>query len=304
MLDNPSINFTNDNTNSEYNNKLALQCSYLINEIKRKNSKLLLPLYINNKKIYLQNKLISNKVNNLYSKSKDNKKKIISRNVLKSSLFKNKSEGNIPMKNYPYSKVYPSNNVSLASLYNLPTLKPKNKLNLNKSLILHKSNIHIQEKKEEPKNTSTPEKKNKFLGLENFMRDKFYADTEKKLKNKIKTIYFRKDARIKDKIIFMKKFGVFWKEFILYCTPIINLKKYQIDYEHRKQSNIESINEKIYKSRNANISDNIMDTSSNQRYNKSANKSYCLPEVISTKTKIISRNISQIEKPNRRSIGV
>ena len=169
---------------------------------------------------------------------------------------------------------------------------------------MHKSNIRIQEKKEEPKITSTPEKKNKFLGLENFMRDKFYSDTEKKLKNKIKTIYFRKDAKIKDKIIFIKKFGVFWKEFILYCTPIINLKKYQIDYEHRKQNNIESINEKIYKGRNSKISDNIIDTSSCQRYNKSANKSDCLPKLASSKTKINLRSQSQIDKPNRRSIGI
>ena len=305
MLNNPSMNITNNyTTNSDYNNKLALECSYLINEIKRKNSKLLLPLYINNKKIYLQNKLISNKVKNLYSKSKDNKKKFISRNVLKNNLFKNKSEGNLPLKHYPCSKNNLKNNISLASLYNLPTLKQKNKLNLNKSLIMHKSNIRIQEKKEEPKITSTPEKKNKFLGLENFMRDKFYSDTEKKLKNKIKTIYFRKDAKIKDKIIFIKKFGVFWKEFILYCTPIINLKKYQINYEHRKQNNIESINGKIYKGRNSKISDNIIDTSSYQRYNKSANKSDCLPKVASSKIKINFRNQSQIDKPNRRSIGI
>ena len=303
MLNNPSMNFTNI-TNSEYNNKLALECSYLINEIKRKNSKLLLPLYINNKKIYLQNKLLSYKVNDLYSKKKNNNKKCISRNVLKNNLFKNKSEGNLALKKYPCSKNNLKNNISLASLYYLPTLKPKNKINLNKSLIMHKNNIHILEKKEEPKITNTPEKKNKFLGLENFMRDKFYSDTEKKLKNTIKTIYFRKDAKIKDKIIFMKKFGVFWKEFILYCTPIINLKKYQIDYKNRKKNNNASISKKIYNGINANISDNIIDTSSYKRYNKSANKSYCLPKVASSKKKIYLRNQSQIDKPNRRSIGI
>ena len=305
MLNNASMNIINNNTtNSEYNNKLALECSYLINEIKRKNSKLLLPLYINNKKIYLQNKLLSYKVNDLYSKKKNNNKRCISRNVLKNNLFKNKSEGNLPLKKYPCSKINLKNNISLASLYNLPTLKPKNKINLNKSLIMHKNNIQILEKKEEPKITNTPEKKNKFLGLENFMRDKFYSDTEKKLKNTIKTIYFRKDAKIKDKIIFIKKFGIFWKEFILYCTPIINLKKYQIDYKNRKQNNNASISKKIYNGINANISDNIIDTSSYQRYNKSANKSYCLPKVASSKTKISLRNQSQIDKPNRRSIGI
>ena len=309
MLNNPSMNITNNNTsNSEYNNKLALECSYLINEIKRKNSKLFLPLYINNKKIYLHNKLLFDKVNNLYSKSKNSKKKFISRNVIKNNnLTKNKSEGNLPLKKYPNSKDNLRNNISLASLYNLPTLKPKNKLILNKSLIMHKNKFNILEKKEEPKVTSTPKKKNKFLGLENYMRDKFYSDTEKKLENKIKTIYFRKDAKIKDKIIFIKKFGIFWKEFILYCTPIINLKKYQIDYQHKKQNNFKSVNEKIYKGRNSNISDNIIDTSSYQRNNKSASKSYCLPIVISSKTsktKINLRNNSQIDKPNRRSIGV
>ena len=105
MLNNPSMSIiNNNNTNSDYNNKLALECSSLINEIKRKTSKLLLPLHINNKKIYLHNKLLSNKVNNLYSISKNNNKKFISRNVLKNNLFKNKSEGNLPFKKCQYSK--------------------------------------------------------------------------------------------------------------------------------------------------------------------------------------------------------
>ena len=73
------------------------------------------------------------------------------------------------------------------------------------------------------------------MGIENFMKEKFYSDTENKLRNNIQTKYFRNDWMIKDKIIFLKKFGIFWRGFIQYCTPIIKLKKYQLDFLNKKQ---------------------------------------------------------------------
>ena len=62
MTNNLTININSINdANIKFNNKFGLQCSYLINEIKRKNSSLLLPINIKNKKIYLKYKLITNK---------------------------------------------------------------------------------------------------------------------------------------------------------------------------------------------------------------------------------------------------
>ena len=42
----------------------------------------------------------------------------------------------------------------------------------------------------------------------------------------------------------MKKFGIFWKGFIQYCTPIIRSKIYKIDNENKnKENNINSKDE-------------------------------------------------------------
>ena len=240
MTNNLTININSINdANIKFNNKFELQCSYLINEIKRKNSSLLLPINIKNKKIYLKDKLITNKKSHIYLKRKDNIKKLISRNIHKNVLFKNLSEDNIKLKE---GSIIPNNNISLISLYHLPKVKVINNVHCNKSIIIKKSEIINYKKKNFDE--INDKKRKDFLGVKNYMKEKFYSDTENKLKNKIKTKYFRNDKMVKQKIIFMKKFGIFWKGFIQYCTPIIRSKIYKIDNENKNKNNENNLNSK------------------------------------------------------------
>lgn len=273
-MQNISLIESKNNNNEELNNKLALECSYLINEIKRKNSALFLPIFITNKKIYLKDKLLSSKKYYFNVKNKNNIKKLIARNIQKKYYNKNLSEDNIIQKKIKKTKK--NNNINLASLYNLPKLKQKY-LNKSQSTIIdHKNYLYnYNPKSQEVEIIDGKSKKNSnFLGIENFMKEKFYADTENKLKNKIQTKYFRNDELIKQKIIFMKKFGIFWRGFIQYCTPIIKLKKYQLDFAFKKKKNGNEFdyNEKINKKRYLNI---------NYENNKGAetNKLYYLPKI-------------------------
>ena len=233
MTNNLTINInSNNDTNIKFNNKIDLQCSYLINEIKRKNSSLLLPINIKNKKIYLKDKLISNKKSHIYLKRKDCIKKLISKNIHKNVLLKNLSEDNIKTKE---GRIIPNSNVSLTSLYHLPKVKNINQIRHHKTIIINKNIINNSKKKNRDEKDDM--KRKDFLGIKNYMNEKFYSDTEKKLTNKIKTKYFRNDKKIKQKIIFMKKFGIFWKGFIQYCTPIIRSKIYKIENEEKNINN-------------------------------------------------------------------
>ena len=280
MHSNSTMNIRNNNyPNQEYNNKLALECSYLINEIKRKNTSLLLPIYITDKKIYLKDKLLSNKKSHTYLKRKNSIKKLMTRNIHNNILSKNISGENIRIRKHPIiqkDNIY--NKVPLTSLYNLPKIRCKDKIRRIKSVIINNNNNINDNPTTQTDNTSGVKKDNKksndFLGIENIMRDKFYADTENKLKNKIKTKYFRNDGTIKKEIIFMKKFGIFWKGFIQYCSPIINLKKYKIDYKN-KENNINIIDGYINKDKD------------NQNNNSSKkNKALSLPKIDTSKFKL------------------
>ena len=257
-----NIRSKKNNFNQELNNKLALQCSYLINEIKRKNTTLLLPIHISNKKIYLHNKLLTNKKSFSFIKTKDNIRKIISRNVEKKFFSQNVSKNRISQNKISIIKSNnsqkekmsnSSNNIPLTSLYNLPKMKKEKNSHIRNIIIVNKTNRNnkinksvTQEKNDTDKNNSKI--KNGLSHVENYMKEKFFVDTENKLKNKILTKYFRNDGTIKDKIIYMKKFGIFWKGFIQYCTPIISLQKYKVNFDKNKNQNeLNNNNRYIYR---------------------------------------------------------
>ena len=279
-MQNNSVIESKSNNNIELNTKLALECSYLINEIKRKNSSLLLPLYINNKKIYLKNKLISDKKCHFNYKSKI--KKLLAKNIQNKRYFRNYSEQNIFQKKTEIEKA--NKGISLNLLYSLPKLKAKRKIYLNKN-INYRNSINYNSKSQnedifvgiDESVGRSAKKQSNFLGIENFMKEKFYSDTENKLKSKIKTIYFRNDEMIKQKIIFLKKFGIFWRSFIQYCAPIIKLKKYQLDYKYKFGKNINDNNNNDNNSFNNNKNDfNIVEN----------NKQFSLPKIDLSKYKI------------------
>ena len=236
-MKNNSLITIKSNNNTELNNKLTLECSYLINEIKRKNSSLLLPIFITNKKIYLKDKLLSTKKFHFNYRNKNIIKQLICKNIKKKYYHKNLSVDSVLPKKININKS--NNNISLTSLYKLPKLKYNKKINKSKSALIHSNknfnNFLNQKPQKNEEKVEKTKKKNDFLGIENFMKEKFYSDTENKLRNNIQTKYFRNDWMIKDKIIFLKKFGIFWRGFIQYCTPIIKLKKYQLDFLNKKE---------------------------------------------------------------------
>ena len=259
----------NSNKKYELNNKLALQCSSLINEIKRKNSELLLPIYIKNKRLYIKKKILSNKSNKFNNKGVNNLKKLISRNIHKNDSSNNFSEGNINIKNNKLIQL--NRNISVSSVYKLPKIKPQKRMNKNWSVIINSNNLRKKPEPEETKNNSS-HKKDNFLGIENFMKEKFYSDTDNKFRNKIKTKYFRNDGNIKEKIIFLKKFGIFWRAFIQYCGPIINLKKFKINYENKNGNKI-----------NNNIKGTVNNSFENINNNTYKIKSLSFPKIYSQK---------------------
>ena len=86
--------------------------------------------------------------------------------------------------------------------------------------------------------------------LHNFMKDKFYADTEIRMNKKLKDIVFNHDRSLKDKIIEMNKIGDFWGGIVDYCNPVFTIKKYgylknKLNKNKRKirnNNNMEEIN--------------------------------------------------------------
>ena len=138
-----------------------------------------------------------------------------------------------------------SKNILLTSLYNLPqvgsnnnTIKhyyssqniknKSNKLNIDNSKSI--DNSFQMKKTAKTKNVASGSKiidEKEILKLENYMRDKFYEDIEKKMTIKLKSKNFCHDKSIKERIIKMNKIGLFWGTVFEYCNPILSVKKFK-----------------------------------------------------------------------------
>ena len=74
--------------------------------------------------------------------------------------------------------------------------------------------------------------------LQNYMKDRFYCDTETKMQKKLKHTIFNHDNSLKDKIIKMKKISGFWGGLADYCIPIFSIRKFEcIKQKIRRQKN-------------------------------------------------------------------
>jgi hypothetical protein len=112
---------------SELNNKLCLECSYLINEIKRKNKTILIPLQPEQKRLNLKKLIISKKNENLISKYST-----INQNQLSNlKRFEQLSDKIAKPKILDNS----SKSLSSSSLFNLPKVKTRNKININQKVV-------------------------------------------------------------------------------------------------------------------------------------------------------------------------
>ena len=147
----------------------------------------------------------------------------------------------------------------ITSLYVLPSLKKKkqlskamsqkqlnvsvisNNITLNNSTILsnkdlnrscssdnkdnNNSLINNKNINSKPKIENSP--KDEYSNLASYMKEKFYSDIDRKYNHKLKDSAFIHDYSIKEKIIKMRKVGIFWNRVLEYCSPIIYSEKYK-----------------------------------------------------------------------------
>ena len=77
-----------------------------------------------------------------------------------------------------------------------------------------------------------------------YMKDRYYIDTEAKMSKKLKGTVFNHDNSLKEKIIKMKKISGFWGGLADYCIPIFSIRKFQYIKERLRQRKSESKKDK------------------------------------------------------------
>ena len=126
-------------------------------------------------------------------------------------------------------------NILLTSLFNLPNINnnnsPKNKNKNNTPFKnIFENNSKSQENsflnKNDIKNDNITEE-NEGIKLEDYMKDKFYEDIDKKMNIKLKSKIFLHDTSVKERIIKMNKIGLFWGGVFEYCNPLLSAKKFK-----------------------------------------------------------------------------
>ena len=98
-------------------------------------------------------------------------------------------------------------------------------------------------------------KNNKYDNIYSFMKFKYYEDVNERLEKKLRDEEFI-DRGVKDKIIKMGKVGVFWKNVMEYCTPLLFEEKYK------------NIKKRLMKSLNQEEKMNINYNNNNNKVNK------------------------------------
>lgn len=130
-------------------------------------------------------------------------------------------------------------NILLTSLFNLPHIKSYKNIR-NKTDSKFKNNFEKIRINDSHQNNC--EKKNingeiEGINLEDYLKDKFYEDIDKKMTIKFKFKNFFHDNSVKERIIKMKKIGLFWGSIFEYCNPILSAKKFKYSkkfYQKRK----------------------------------------------------------------------
>ena len=98
------------------------------------------------------------------------------------------------------------------------------------------------------KGKSTFKKRKRVLSpLSSLLNHKYYSDTEKKLKEEITEKSFPSDHSMRDKVIHMKKVGVFWDSVFKYIYPIISVRKYKVQHDIIERKRIDYL--KLIKSK-------------------------------------------------------
>ena len=101
--------------------------------------------------------------------------------------------------------------------------------------------------------TSSIEPKKTEENLQQYMKDRYYCDTEAKMAKKLKHTIFNHDNSLKEKIIKMKKISGFWGGLADYCIPIFSIRKFEYikerirkgKSEHKRNENPEENEQRI-----------------------------------------------------------
>ena len=282
---NVGFNSTRFNT-IDSNNKeplLLKEDNYLIKDNKYIN-------YLNNIKINKEE--YKNKDSELnYSKSNTNFSSII-KNIKPLKLNVPETNPLNTKKNFCNSPNY----VKLNSLYTLPSIPKRiNRYNSIKTFNTSNNRLFTQInifKSEHPKFKNESllsklrlslyneklslmklNKENKYNNLNSFMKFKYYEDVNEKMEKKLRDDSFI-DRGVKDKIIKIGKFGVFWKNVMEYCSPLMYAEKYKNIKKEYLNKNSLSPYEQV-KNKNNRIFDKVLYTnilSSKIIHNQSRNK--------------------------------
>ena len=248
-----SRNFISSNNKLFLNKNQSTNISTLLSGLSSKS------IIINKSKSeYNSSKIINKRFNNSNFSNKSNKLNPIKRNFYSNIFSKSQNQINIIKKNNN------SNNKNdlllITSLYVLPSLKKRkrlsnvrlhkqlsvsglsNNISLNSSSILSNKDLNrsfssfnnnkdnnsvISSKIKDTKSMIENNPNVAYSNLASYMKERFYSDIDRKYNRRLKDDAFIHDHSIKDKIIKMRKVGIFWNRVLEYCAPIIYGQKYK-----------------------------------------------------------------------------
>ena len=238
--------------NSSPNKTIGLKTKniFLTNEEKKfiKNNRLL--TYLSNIYKNREHKYTIKDSTSITKNSDNTLQNFLSRNKTlnnKKNIFNTSSQRTITN-----NSIYP-NYIKLNSLFNLPNLSKKNNQNNSlktisstsyirfikekdkiktKNSLLNKQRISLIKFNNIMKNKSKQIKNKEEIGdiklsdINNYMKFKYYEDVNEKFERKLKDDLFI-DKGVKNKLISMQKVGVFWKNVLEYCCPILYSDKFK-----------------------------------------------------------------------------
>jgi allantoicase len=223
-LSNNSQNFVNNFTPKKIKINLTkkIMKNNILNNILEKSSQTNTINVSNNEEsknktnIQIQNNF-NNKNNN---NDNDNNNNIYLTNIFKLPEIKTR--------NYNQSFIFPNNKKLLKSYEkNLSLLNDDNNL-INKSLSLNKS-----------------KQNKKFGNLENYMKEKFYFDVDKNVKNKFKKKNWFSESNTQEHLIHMKKVVTFWNGICDYTIPKFSVQKFKETKKLLEQKKKDKVSIKI-----------------------------------------------------------
>jgi hypothetical protein len=126
------------------------------------------------------------------------------------------------------AKINKTKNVLLTSLFNLPNISSFN-AKKSQEIVKIKNNLDNSKSNNNSfqKNCKNNNDESEVFKLENYMKDKFYEDIDKKMNIKLKYKNFLHDSSIKERIIKMNKIGLFWGGVFEYCNPLLSATKFK-----------------------------------------------------------------------------